>query len=199
MQEGIIMCGRYQAWLDDDELLGIIEREKKGSAAKYFRRGEIFPGDEMPIIYGSYAAVRAHCAVWGFKSQFTDGKLKNANKLIINARAETAADKPMFSNAFKTGRALVLASGYYEWLNGQKYRYYNDGSAILMAALERTANDEREYVILTTIASGTPSVVHDRMPVFVERDEMKDWLYDEEYARSVLTRCKACSFAYEAC
>ena len=44
------MCGRYQAWLDDDELLGIIEREKKGSAEKYFRRGEVFPGDEIPII-----------------------------------------------------------------------------------------------------------------------------------------------------
>ncbi len=197
------MCGRYQAWLDDDELLGIIEREKKGSAAKYFRREEIFPGDEMPIIYGSYAAVRAHRAVWGFTSQLpvnnTEDKIKKVNRLIINARAETAAQKPMFSEALRNGRALVLASGYYEWNGGRKYRYYNERGAILMACIERVVNDERQYVILTTDAVGTPSDIHDRMPVFVERDEMKDWLYDENYALSVLGRRRTCSFAYEPC
>ena len=98
------MCGRYQAWLDDDELLGIIEREKKGSAEKYFRRVEVFPGDEIPIIYGSYAAVRAHRAIWGFpapsstddaQQNFAGTQMKSAKRLIINARAETAMYKPV--------------------------------------------------------------------------------------------------------
>lgn len=202
------MCGRYQAWLDDDELLGIIEREKKGSAEKYFRRAEVFPGDEIPIIYGSYAAVRAHRAIWGFpapsstddaQQNFAGTQMKSAKRLIINARAETAMYKPMFRQSFETGRALVLASGYYEWSGKQRWRYFDERGAILMAAFERVFEDERRYVILTTPAIGAPSKIHDRMPVFVDREEMKDWLYDESYAKDVLTRKRVCTLSAEVC
>ena len=194
------MCGRYQAWIDDEELIGIIEREKRGNGIKYFRQNDVFPGSEMPLIYGSYSTVRAHVSRWGFPTDFggSDISKKTAPNLIINARAETAAYKPMFREAFENSRALVLASGYYEWSDGAKYRFYrNDGEPVLMAALERVFGDERRYVIVTTEAIGTPSVIHDRMPVFVDKSEMRDWLYDADFARQVLSRRVPCRLKSE--
>ncbi|MGN1408771.1 MAG: SOS response-associated peptidase family protein [Eubacteriales bacterium] len=229
------MCGRYQAWLDDDmdELINIVEREKKGSRQKYFRQNEVYPGTEMPIIYGSYSTVRAHRAVWGFPvdrksddlqplrqrdnafpeqtSMFgtelgMDEKraVKNVryrSDIVINARAETADNKPMFRYAFENGRALVLASGYYEWSDGVKYRFTDNSAgerrAFLMAALEKTVDDERRYVILTTEALGTPAEIHDRMPVFIGREEMRDWLYDDDCARKMLQRHLPCRMSVE--
>lgn len=205
------MCGRYQAWFDDDdeELISIFEREKRGSGQKYFRQNEVYPGTEMPIIYGSYSTVRAHNALWGFPiedrrrellpeqtSMFPAAEKRRAAGSVINARAETAEGKTMFRDAFENGRALVLASGYYEWSNGVKYRFTDKGDgenrAVLMAALEKMVNDERRYVILTTEALGTPAKIHDRMPVFVRREEMRDWLYDEDSARKILVRRNPC-------
>ena len=69
----------------------------------------------------------------------------------------------------------------------------------LTAAYERVFEDERRYVILTTPAIGAPSKIHDRMPVFVDREEMKDWLYDESYAKDVLTRKRVCTLTAEVC
>ena len=233
------MCGRYQAWFDDDreELVNIIEREKKGNSQKYFRQNEVYPGTEMPIIYGSYSTVRAHNAVWGFpierrredlgalrqrdntateqtsmfETESATGFRTNEKRIgksmryrsdiVINARAETAENKLMFKDAFENGRALVLASGYYEWSNGVKYRFRHnsDGEegAILMAALEKIVDDERRYVILTTESLGTPAEIHDRMPVFVQREEMRDWLYDTDSARKILSRKISCGMRAE--
>lgn len=229
------MCGRYQAWLDDDmdELVNIIEREKKGNIQKYFRQNEVYPGTEMPIIYGSYSTVRAHNAVWGFPIDRRREDLqtfrqrnntepeqtsmfgtelgadeKRAGKIagyrsdiVINARAETADNKLMFKNSFENGRALVLASGYYEWSDGVKYRFTDNRAgerrAVLMAALEKTVDDERRYVILTTESLGTPAEIHDRMPVFIGLEEMRDWLYDDDCARKMLHRRVPCQLCVE--
>ncbi len=184
------MCGRYQAWIEDDELLKIIEREKKGSAARYFLNDEVRPGDEIPIIYGSYAAVRAYKAIWGFprpKYEVNSENGNNGSELVINARAETVTQKPMFRQLVENSRAIVLMSGYYEWKNGRKCLCKGGKGAILAAALEKEFDDERRYVILTTDAVGNG----ERMPLIIPRENMQDWLYDVGYAKRLLETCKA--------
>lgn len=185
------MCGRYQAWIEDDELLKIIEREKKGNASRYFLNDEVRPGDEIPIIYGSYAAVRAYKAIWGFPKQAIPKKEINGNELIINARAETVMQKPMFRYLVENSRAIVLMSGYYEWRDGRKYLRKGGNGTILAVALERNFDDERRYVILTSGASGDDSDASERMPLIIPRENMQDWLYDVGYAKRVLEMCKA--------
>ena len=173
------MCGRYQAWVDDEELLGIIEREKIGNAAKYFRQNEVFPGTEIPIIYGSYSTVRAHVAKWGFPAQ--------NGRDIINARAESAASKPMFRDCFQNGRALVLSSGYYEWKDGERHYFgAGNGGAVLMCALEGLFGGVRRYVILTREARGEAARIHDRMPLIIPKEDMRPWLYDIRRAKEIL-------------
>jgi len=195
------MCGRYQAWVDDDELVRIIEREKKGNVLRYFRQNEVFPGSAIPVIYGSYANVRAHISTWGYRADPAEA----SSSLIINARAESAADKPLFRNAAANTvpterRILVLTSGYYEWKeeDGKKKRRCHikppkDGAALLLCGLESDQPDgTRRHVILTTEAHGSAAEVHHRMPLFCPREEMRLWLYDNDFALARLREKLGC-------
>ena len=82
------MCGRYQAWVEDDALVEILEMEKQGAAERYLRQAEVFPGTVQPLLYGSLVRVRAHLSLWGV-SLAPWGK----KGTLINARAETAAEE----------------------------------------------------------------------------------------------------------
>lgn len=202
------MCGRYQAWIEDDALMRIIEREKRGNTLRYFRRNEVFPGTVLPVLYGSYANVRAHLSTWGHPME-GEGFAENTNVLssrsrhLINARAETAASKPMFRHSMENNsptdrRVIILTSGYYEWKttvtdDGRKrklrchLRPAQVGNVLLLAGLETTfGEDDHHHVILTTAACGTPSEIHDRMPLILHRDEIRPWLYDKDFALSRL-------------
>ena len=98
---------------------------------------------------------------------------------LINARAESAAEKPAFRSAFKSRRCLVPADGYYEWKKrkgGQKQPYLArnaDGSPFAFAGLwERWQAPEDEIIesctILTTDANDLTQPIHDRMPVILK-------------------------------
>jgi len=189
------MCGRYQAWIEDDELMYIIEREKKGSVMQYFRQNEVFPGAVMPLLYGSYAAVRAHLSKWGFE-------MKNGekSKLLINARAETVEEKTMFRSAFENERAVIPVSAYYEWSNGIRYRIFaDDGEPLFLGCVEKIDSaGVRRHVILTSEACGIPARIHSRMPLFIPRQDLEDWLYEADYARRRIRKAAELSIRAEA-
>jgi len=95
------MCGRY--YVDDEEpaLRDIVEKLRDA----HVKTGEVFPTDVAAVMAanGDFAAMR-----WGFPR--FDGK-----GVIINARGETAAEKPMFRRPMLEGRCLIPASWYFEW------------------------------------------------------------------------------------
>ncbi|KNY30268.1 protein of unknown function DUF159 [Pseudobacteroides cellulosolvens ATCC 35603 = DSM 2933] len=107
--------------------------------------------------------------------------------VIINARAETVAEKPMFRRSFASKRCLVPANGYYEWLtheNKTKTKYLikvKDKSIFYMAGLYDIFNDTggKPYAaiaIITTEANSDVSFIHDRMPVILNDESIKVWL-----------------------
>lgn len=106
---------------------------------------------------------------------------------LINARAESVAEKPAFRSAFKFRRCLVPADGYYEWKKrkgGQKQPYLArnaDGSPFAFAGLwERWQAPEEEVIesctILTTDANDLTQPIHDRMPVILKLEDHDLWL-----------------------
>jgi putative SOS response-associated peptidase YedK len=105
---------------------------------------------------------------------------------LINARAETAAQKPAFRSAFKHRRCLVLADGFYEWQRqqGKKQPFYfrlQDGQPFAFAGLwerwETPTNDEIiSCTILTTAANELLQPIHERMPVILEPQDYDLWL-----------------------
>jgi len=104
---------------------------------------------------------------------------------MINARAETLAEKPAYRNAFRRRRCVVLASGFYEWHDpgtGKVPHYIApaDGRPLALAGLwERWTQGEAPLetcTIVTTAANRVVARLHQRMPVIIPPDALRAWL-----------------------
>lgn len=114
------MCGRYR--IEDREYAEfneIIERINRRAAAEPVKTsGEIFPADVVPVVASSRGLTPSAFAMrWGYTLE--DGRR------VINARSETAADRPMFRDGMLNRRCAIPATNYYEWerIGRQKTRY----------------------------------------------------------------------------
>jgi putative SOS response-associated peptidase YedK len=110
---------------------------------------------------------------------------------MINARAESVAEKPAFRAAFRRRRCLVLADGFYEWQKrgrGPKQPYLirlRSGRPFAFAGLwESWRAPEGELVESCTLLTTTPNSlverIHDRMPVLLHRRDHARWLTEGE-------------------
>jgi putative SOS response-associated peptidase YedK len=108
----------------------------------------------------------------------------------FNARAESVADKPMFRDAFKRNRCVIPASGYYEWLKRPDRRqpYFisaADGGVLSFTGLyDRWKNPETgervaSCTIIVTDANELTRPIHDRMPVVLDKADIRKWLSGE--------------------
>ena len=173
------MCGRYTLFDEQDntEIQSIIREVNGQYPDTPIRTGEIYPTHTVPIIIPNGGALKPVPCVWGFPQYSGSG-------VIINARAETAAEKKMFSDSLRYRRCVVPSTGFYEW-DKQKRKYFfrlPDDNTLYMAGLYRDYADGRRLVILTTGANSSMRDVHDRMPVILTRDRMHMWLSDASEA-----------------
>ncbi|MGF1570175.1 MAG: SOS response-associated peptidase [Nodosilinea sp.] len=105
---------------------------------------------------------------------------------LINARAETVAEKPSFRAAFKRRRGLIVADGFYEWQRtpeGKQPYYFqleNHRPFAFAGLWERWENGNGDViesaVIITTVANEVLNPIHERMPVILEPEDYDDWL-----------------------
>jgi putative SOS response-associated peptidase YedK len=131
---------------------------------------------------------------WGLVPSWAND-LSIGNRMI-NARAETVAEKPSFRAAFKRRRCLIPADGYYEWRKTEQgkqpfYIHRRDQTLLAMAGLwERWHGGQADMVdsftIITTDANDDTSSVHDRMPVFLDPEAYAMWLDPEFQDRDQL-------------
>lgn len=107
---------------------------------------------------------------------------------MINARAETAAEKPSFRAAFRRRRCLVPASGFYEWrqTDGRKQPIYirpPDGLMSFAGLWEIWSSPEGDVLetctLLTTEPNALLATIHNRMPVILEPESYEAWLDPE--------------------
>ena len=147
------------------------------------KTGEIFPKDTAAVAVQPGNAPAIVAAQWGFPMQ--------KGKLLINSRAETAAQKPLFSSLLQTGRCAVPSSGFFEWSHDEKKQKYlfDDGTdhLLYMAGLWRPGAAGREFVILTTAANASMRETHDRMPLILPREFVRVWLADTQKATQYLS------------
>jgi len=120
--------------------------------------------------------------------EFIPAWVKDLKKfsLLVNARGESALEKPAFRNAMRRRRCLIPADGFYDWRDGVPRRPYfvrrkNSNEPLAFAGLWETwtgPNGEEldTAAIVTTRASNTLAAIHDRMPVIVPPEAFNLWL-----------------------
>jgi len=198
------MCGRYnfEKDIDDAEMQKICELLDKKFAGttklEKMKSGEIFPGDIAAVLIANDSGNGSPWLMeWGFPKW--DGK-----GLIINARAETVDEKPMFRELLKSRRCLVPATGYFEWekqedskekikhllkLGNSKMLYM---AGIYNIIIDAAGAEKQVFTILTTDANESVRKIHDRMPLIFEGENRKIWLGDGILALKLLKeKCKA--------
>ncbi|NHZ70957.1 MAG: hypothetical protein GWP18_04880 [Proteobacteria bacterium] len=117
----------------------------------------------------------------------TWAKERKIGARAINARSETAADKPMFRASFAKRRCLIPIDGFYEWERKAKgklphYIFARGGGPLSVAGLWSPWHDPdtKERLVTCTILTGSPndllSDIHDRMPVIMPSDRWDAWL-----------------------
>lgn len=168
------MCGRYYLKSEDmntviTSLLRSLE-SKSGDGVK--TGGEIYPGDTAPVLAPNRAGLcRAFFMDWGYPLH---------GKRIINARSETAAQKPLFRDGMRSRRCIIPASCYYEWgkIDHQKYNFHPEaGKGLLLAGIYRPEPDGRySYTVLTRDAAPHLVHLHPRMPLILPADAVTAWL-----------------------
>jgi putative SOS response-associated peptidase YedK len=180
------MCGRFvqrYTWDDIQDLYELPDGPAPNLQAHY----NVAPTDPVNVVKlatGAPELVSMRLVPWWWKKP-----LKQL-PASFNARAESVVDKPMFRDAFKRHRCIIPASGYYEWLkspDGRQPYFINaaDGSVLSFAGLwDRWKNPETgepmiSCTIIVTDANALTRLIHDRMPVVLDKAEIGPWLNGE--------------------
>ncbi len=178
------MCCRY--WAEESPELReiveemnrspLVEKWQKTTAVKSY--GEIRPTDVVPIIAPNRKGERAvYPMKWGYSGR----------TLLLNARMETAAEKPTFRDDWARHRCIVPASWYFEWEHltgndgkkrtGEKYMIQPKDSAVTwLCGLYRIENGMPVFVVLTREPGEEIRFIHDRMPLIMPDKLVNEWI-----------------------
>jgi putative SOS response-associated peptidase YedK len=175
------MCGRFTQ-ASPTEVIG--ELFDVAEVPPLPKRYNIAPTQDVAVVRPAAAGRELALLHWGLIPSWAKERAMGAR--MINARAETLAEKPAFRGAYKARRCLIVADGFFEWQKAgpRKQPWYfslADGGPFGFAGLwERWEDPEGEAVescaIVTTTANDVVAPVHDRMPVIVPQGEYELWL-----------------------
>ena len=182
------MCTRFYVEPDTEEFREIIAEAVRSPLARKFvhagyavlQSGEMRPSNVLPVIAPDRSGRQAVFPMkWGFQ---IPGK-----PLLVNARCETAAEKPSFREAWERRRCIIPASWYYEWEHmtgadgrkktGDKYMIQPRGSqAVWLCGLYRIEEGLPCFTVLTRDPEGALRKIHDRMPLILPKERVSEWI-----------------------
>ena len=177
------MCGRYQfSAAEHEDLQSIIQdaqRHCQDSALDFHMDGDIYPSTKAPVMIACGNKVLGELQTWGLPSP--------RGNIIINARAETVTQKPMFRRNIAAQRCVIPTSGFYEWDSGKhQYLFQLPSQPIYIAGIYDNIDGVNHFVILTTAPNASVAPVHDRMPLVLPREQIRSWLTDPLAAMELL-------------
>ena len=175
------MCGRYRIVQSADVIQERFDVEMEDGY--YTPTYNAAPGQHLPVIVNASPGLVTFFQ-WGLIPKWAkDPAIGNR---LINARAETVAEKPSFKGSLKYWRCLVLADGFYEWKaeGGRKQPYLitrKDEQLFSFAGLwsEWSSPDGSPiptFTIITTTPNSLMEPIHSRMPVILLPEDERRWL-----------------------
>ncbi len=180
------MCGRFALARPIAEIAKEVQSESLPDYTPFEPSWNVAPQQWVPVItqtgVNNEANVSRHMRLmrWGFRPSWA----QSSSREPINARSETAHEKPMFRNAWMKRRGVVPADGWYEWMKTPQgkipwYHYNVNGSTSYMAVIWESWNHDgssmESFSILTTPANEDCKEVHTRMPVLIQPTDFNDW------------------------
>lgn len=189
------MCGRFALTLPDDAVARLFDARLANDSAT--THGQVIcPTQPVLTIISRDGQRHAGPMRWGFLPHWygseTDGPL------LINARAETIAQKPAFAAAVRARRCLIPASGFYEWTkddSGARLPWYihpAKGDLVAFAGVWQNWQQGDTQVatcaIVTCAANAALSPIHHRMPVILAPQDWPKWLGEDGHGAAPLMR-----------
>jgi putative SOS response-associated peptidase YedK len=177
------MCGRYTI-VDWSEIPARFSVESGFAETRVQPRFNVAPTQDVPAIRQRTTGRELLSMRWGLEP----GSPRPGQPPMINARAETLMQRPMFQRALRERRCLIPANGFYEWMAvpDQKrkqpiYFHLKDGGLYAFAGLytwRKDADDQwvSSCAIVTTTPNELMAPIHDRMPVILHREDEALWL-----------------------
>ena len=182
------MCGRFTYLLTWEQIVRLYRLTLDQPAHNTRARNNVCPTTTIDTIVAHDSKRTLVPMRWGLVPSWWSKPLKELKLATFNARAETAAEKPMFRGPFKRHRCLIPVSGYYEWQDtpGGKQPWYftaRDGSpALTIAGLwDEWKNKEsgetlKSCTMIITEPNAFVAQVHDRMPTLLTEKQFEPWL-----------------------
>jgi len=181
------LCGRFVQY----SLFPLLEKEfslKFGADVPLRQSYNIAPTQDVPVVVNEEGNRLTLCR-WGLIPSWA--KDASIGSRMINARAETLAEKPSFKGPLKKHRCLVVADGFYEWKKTDSgkvplYITMKDGRPLGFAGLYSDwtppgGDTIRTCTIVTTEPNELLRPIHNRMPVIIKPDKREQWLDPEEH------------------
>jgi len=179
------MCGRYTL---HQKTKDIAKRFNVAAPQDIHDNFNVAPGQIMPIITQTESGRQLELMKWGLVPVWA--KDPKIGYKLINARAETMFEKPMWRNAIRKRRCLVPADGFYEWKKltedkkARKRPYYihpKQTDLFAFAGIWESWHDAeglewKTYSIITTEPNKEMAKIHDRMPVILHKEDEPAWL-----------------------
>ena len=177
------MCGRFALTVDPADLQEAFP--DYSFPPKYAPRFNIAPTQPILAVPNDGSG-KADFFVWGLIPSWA--KDPSIGNKLINARAETLAEKPSFRSAYKYHRCLIFADGFFEWQaqEGSKSKLphfirLKDGKPFAFAGLwehwqSPEGSEVRSATIVTTEPNRLMASIHNRMPVILPPDAYTQWL-----------------------
>ena len=201
------MCGRYSSTQREVRAL---ERELELRDIRLTPRFNIAPTQRAPIVaLGAQGRPEVQEFRWGLVPSWSKTDKEGAR--LINARSETVATLPSFRSAFKARRCLVIADGFYEWIQSTKpkqpvrFTLHDPDMPMIMAGIWeswRSAADPehplKTFSILTTTPNEVAAQVHDRMPVILPPECWPLWMDPATPPADLQAMLKPCEAAMAA-
>jgi putative SOS response-associated peptidase YedK len=187
------MCGRFVSSSPPDELAKYFDVEAVAEAVLE-PSFNVAPSQDVYVVVETGGVRRLDTFRWGLVPFWA--KDPSTGNKMINARAETVAEKNAYKHAFKKRRCIIPVDGFYEWkkVPGQKAKqpyfiHRADGEPMAFAGLweiwrpaddvERTSDPLRSCTIITGQPNEKVADIHDRMPVMLPPGAWAEWLDPE--------------------
>ena len=182
------MCGRFPQGQSETRYAISLDPEWTPLPLDFKPTWNMSPSRQALVFHDDDSGHVAELFYWGFLPSWADATAQKP----INARVETAATKPYFRHAWKSGRCLVPADGWYEWKEtpGGKQPYFIhrvDNEPVFLAGLYETNSraNGTSFTILTMEATGSLRDIHEREPLVLSAEAGRRWIRRDLATRDI--------------